>query len=268
MFVAAIVLGYTWWNDTCIILDALSVLFDEINVNLATISNRTDEILVMKIEMDACGIVDNKYAMVMDSTAIEYEFVIVIIIINGHHVTAQAIATKASIITVRGMLAQLLIASRDATSDTHTVIDIKLAIAGTVLTYTLEIGSMIGMIDCDIDAIDAITIEIVSFGIIDYKLDGIDAITIKLDHDVYDIIDYILDPIDAITIISICIIRAVTSLLIVHPATFMVIRAFSAHPHKTDLFSFCLIIGNTCSLNLVVCILNTVDTILLQIAGT
>ena len=49
----------------------------------------------------------------------------------------------------------------------------------------MEIGSIIGMIDYDMDAIDAITVEVGRFGVIDYKLDGLMQITIKIDHDVY-----------------------------------------------------------------------------------
>ena len=93
-----------------------------------TISNRADEIHVMKIKIGAYGIVDNKYAMVIYSTAIEYEFVIVIIIINGHYVAAQTIATKVNIIKLKNIVLQLLIQSIDASSDANinTVIYIKL----------------------------------------------------------------------------------------------------------------------------------------------
>ena len=50
--------------------------------------------------------------------------------------------------------------------------------------------------------------------------------------------------------------------------TFIVIHGFNAHSNTTELLSFCLIISDTCSLNLLVGIINTVVTIILQIAGT
>ena len=52
--------------------------------------NRLGEIHVIKIDIEACGIVDNKYAMVIHSTAIEYEFIIANITINGHHANSTS----------------------------------------------------------------------------------------------------------------------------------------------------------------------------------
>ena len=72
-------------------------------------------------------------------------------------------------------------------------------IAGTFLTSALDIESIIGTIDYDMDAMDPITVQIGSFVIIDYKFDGIDVIRIIID--VYVIIDCKFDGIDVIRII-------------------------------------------------------------------
>ena len=148
-----------------------------------TIKNRLDEIHAMKIEICACGIVDNRFTMIIHLTTIEYGFVVMIIIINGHQVPAQTIATKINIIKVKSIILQLLIRSSDASSDAHTVIYIKLydaVIAGTFLRYPLEIESIIGIIDYDMDAIDPMTVEIGLFSIIDYDMDAIDPITVQI----------------------------------------------------------------------------------------
>ena len=178
-----------------------------------TINNRVDEIHAIKIEIGACGIVDNRYNGNSFNNSI-------IIIINGHQVPAQAIATKVNIIKVKSIILQLVIRSSGTRSDAHTVIYIELydaVITGTFLTYALQIESVIGIIDYDMDAIDAITAPINVSGITNYSSSILDVLELKIGFII--IIGYHLDTIDPITVENGFIIIIGYHLDTIHPIT-------------------------------------------------
>ena len=126
------------------------------------------QINVMMVEIDVYDTIGHKFDVNVSAT-VEYEFTVVIFMINGS-VTPQAIGMKVNIIKQKGQGIPSLISpsddnqNDDASSGMSNVLNIEyhtVIVAGTFLTFVLEIECPIG-IDHDSDAADPIIAAIES----------------------------------------------------------------------------------------------------------
>ena len=126
------------------------------------------QINVMMVEIDVYDTIGHKFDVNVSAT-VEYEFTVVIFMINGS-VTPQAIGMKVNIIKQKGQGIPSLISpsddnqNDDASSGMSNVLNIEyhtVIVAGTFLTFVLEIEFPSG-IGYDLDAADPIILAIES----------------------------------------------------------------------------------------------------------
>ena len=97
---------------------------------------------MITVEIGVYGMVNHKYDAI-DSAIVEYEFIIIILMINGCPEKAQATATNINITKERSKVMQLSISlcnknqNNDASVDLNSVLDFKLydTVVGIFLVY-------------------------------------------------------------------------------------------------------------------------------------